>query len=527
LAGAAPFVVLVLLNILDRLPVMLNARGVHSDAAVVGLQAMHLLHGETSRFLWGAGYQGSFDAAVVALVFLILGATPAALMAAPFLGHLTLTWFAWATCRRHTSPWLAALLCLPLVFTPRAINDVVLCAPRQWCLTFLFAAIWLFDGAYASRRPQLRLGLGVTLGVVALYCDLFGLQVFAAVFLFGLLCCKDPDDLPARYRGLIGLAVGCGLGLALFFLLRSGGQASSTQATLSFTEAQLAKNWHLFRHTCLPWILGMKVWISGSNLYPDLWRPPAGVRFWQQLGGSTLVAGIGVGAWLSLASWLRGMPERAGTGLWRGLQKLVPTKPLAWPIRRLGLLGAGAAAVSILGFQVSAMPVDMWSTRYLAPIIWLAPFALLPVLARLGPKRFAVLMALYLPVAGMAGWAAYGPYVDGPWPRLDARGQAKEEQAVIDALRERGVTHAQAQYWLAYRLTFLSQEYPIVVPFVGDRYPPYFEGFAAATRVAYIFHPSEPRAVPEDVLPMLWAEGGGLEDLSVADWRILVYDRPR
>jgi hypothetical protein len=135
-------------------------------------------------------------------------------------------------------------------------------------------------------------------------------------------------------------------------------------------------------------------------------------------------------------------------------------------------------------------------------------------------------MALYLPVAAVGGWVAYAPYVDGPLPRLDARGQADEEMAVIEALRARGVTHAEAQYWLSYRLTFLSQEDPVVVPFVGDRYPPYRQAFAAARRVAYIFHPREPRAVPDDVLPALRAEGGRLEDFTVADWRLLVYDRP-
>ena len=173
------------------------------------------------------------------------------------------------------------------------------------------------------------------------------------------------------------------------------------------------------------------------------------------------------------------------------------------------------------------MPIDMFSSRYLAPIIWFAPFALLPVMARLGTARFAILLALYLPVAAVGGWMAYGSYVDGPLPRLDARGQADEEQAVIDALRGRGVAYAQAQYWLAYRLTFLSQENPIIVPFDGDRYPPYRQGFDAAERVAYIFHPSEPRATPEDVLPALRAEGGRLQDFSIAAWRILVYDRPR
>jgi len=57
-----PPLLLVVVSVLARLPALVNARGVNSDAAVVGLQAMHILHGEWSWFLWGAGYQASFDA---------------------------------------------------------------------------------------------------------------------------------------------------------------------------------------------------------------------------------------------------------------------------------------------------------------------------------------------------------------------------------------------------------------------------------------------------------------------------------
>ena len=67
---------------------------------------------------------------------------------------------------------------------------------------------------------------------------------------------------------------------------------------------------------------------------------------------------------------------------------------------------------------------------------------------------------------------------------------------LADALRAEGVRYAAAQYWLAYRLTFLFDEDPVVVPLAeaDDRYRPYRDGFEAAPVVAYVFHPSEPRA---------------------------------
>ena len=122
LRRAVPFAALAGLNVIFRLPALINASGVHSDAAIVGLQAMHILHGETSRFLWGTGYQGSFDAWVIAAFFALGGPSPLTLMLAPFFGHLLLCFFAWSVLERRTSPWKGCVVGLPLVFTPQAIT---------------------------------------------------------------------------------------------------------------------------------------------------------------------------------------------------------------------------------------------------------------------------------------------------------------------------------------------------------------------------------------------------------------------
>jgi GT2 family glycosyltransferase len=50
LAAVWPYVGLLVLALAFRLPHLVNARGVHSDAAIVGLQAMHMLEGEFSPF---------------------------------------------------------------------------------------------------------------------------------------------------------------------------------------------------------------------------------------------------------------------------------------------------------------------------------------------------------------------------------------------------------------------------------------------------------------------------------------------
>jgi hypothetical protein len=54
------------------------------------------------------------------------------------------------------------------------------------------------------------------------------------------------------------------------------------------------------------------------------------------------------------------------------------------------------------------------------------------------------------------------------------------------------VTHARAGYWLAYKLTFLSQERLIVAPVDGvDRYPPYAAAVESQGRVPTLHIPAQ------------------------------------
>ena len=130
-----PPVLLLVASVVARLPALVNAHGVNSDAAVVGLQAMHILRGEWSWFLWGAGYQASFDAALVAAGFAITGPSALTLMVVPLIGHLVLVGLAYDVIRRAVAPAVgragAVLACLPLVFAPPSVNGVALYTPRQ------------------------------------------------------------------------------------------------------------------------------------------------------------------------------------------------------------------------------------------------------------------------------------------------------------------------------------------------------------------------------------------------------------
>jgi hypothetical protein len=196
-------------------------------------------------------------------------------------------------------------------------------------------------------------------------------------------------------------------------------------------------------------------------------------------------------------------------------------------VRRLGALGVVGSAASVGGFLVSTMPSDLLAARYLAPIVWLAPFTLAPAVHALGARAFGVAIAPFVVAVGVGGWLAFSPYVQGGLPVRDPRGIAVDEAALVGALRAEGVRYAAAQYWLAYRLTFLSAEDPVIVPLApqDDRYRPYRDGFDAAPVVAYVFHPSEPRATPEPVEDQLRAAGTPYRREEISGFTVLIAQR--
>jgi hypothetical protein len=158
-------------------------------------------------------------------------------------------------------------------------------------------------------------------------------------------------------------------------------------------------------------------------------------------------------------------------------------------LRRLDALALTTMVVTLGGFLVSRMVMDHFSMRYLAAIVLVLPFAFAPLVDRLGPKRGAMVLAPYLLTAAIGGWLGYGPYVRGLLPVLTDSGRAQDEATLIARLDERGCHDAVADYWAAYRLTFLAKERVTFVPLhvQQDRYPPHRLHFESAKLVAYVY----------------------------------------
>ena len=467
----APWLIVLAASILFRLPPLINAAGTNSDAAIVGLQAMHILRGEFSWFLLGSGYQTSVDSLVAAVVFVFTGPSPLALMGSTLAEHIVLTWLAFSVVRRALSRLPAtsaeragigaAILVTPLVFTPDPVHTYVLYPPRQASLTLIFLALWLLDGAVASARPRARLALGGAVAGLACFADPYALLFLPGVALLGLLGSLDGAEpgLPPRRAILERLgatAAGALIGLIPYQLLIHHPLASRGQTKLALSA--VPHNLELLREVCLPWLLSTRIYAARNMSDYAPWETGPAYHAFQVLAAALLVIGLLSGAALF---FVRKIPRE---------------------IRRLGLVGAAMVPVTIGGFLVSPMVMDHFSSRYLVAILLLAPFALAPLASLLGPRRLGLALGPYLISAAVSGWVSYAPFGLSAHPSLAADARLGE------VLRERGIHCAEADYWASYRLAFLYREDPIVVPTNEgeDRHRPSRDAFEAAPVVAYI-----------------------------------------
>jgi hypothetical protein len=458
--------VLVVLSYLFRLPALINADSTNSDAAVVGLQAMHVLRGEASPFLWGSGYQTSTDSFVAAAFFAVLGASPLALMASALTLHVVATLAVFDTLRHRLDAWAALVGALPLVFTASSVHSYALYPPRQAALTLALGAFWAMDRAGRDGARAAWFLAGPCLFGVATYADPYPL-VLAPVF--AVLCVwTAAGGQRAAILRRIGLAVaGALVGLLPGWLLRHTPGAKN--GPLGLTTSVVEHNLRLLWDECLPWALSYKIYTAKHVMDYAPWDAPAPVRAFLVLAA----------VWLLLL---------VGSGLAAATRKEIPSG-----VRALGVTGALAYPVTLVAFSVSVMVMDHFSMRYLAAMTLMTPFALAPLLHRVGAQRGLAMVLPCVLASAIGGWVGYGPFVLGTLPVVPR--EIDDDRALGRLLRAEGIDHAVADYWASYRLTLLFREHPTVVPRseVEDRYPPYRRAFLAAPRYAYVWDPGRSR----------------------------------
>jgi hypothetical protein len=461
--------------IVFRLPALIHPSETNSDAAVVGLQAMHMLRGEWSPFLWGSGYQSSVDSGYAALVFALFGPSARALVASSLSLHLALIALAWVVLARRLDPLRAALCVLPLVFTSSPSQTYILYPPRQAALTLAILALWALDRAADGgrdldpRRQAVFASAGAILGL-SCFADPYAIVMVPPVAVFGLACAFRRDAPAVSAIRSAAFLTGGLAGSVPAVALRHA--AGATHEQLSLSTAALGHNLMLLMNPCLAWLTGARAWTAPEHATEYVpWQGPAVARSALAAGGILFGVLLVVGGFL------------------------VFVRRVPWPVRRLALAGGLALPVTIGGFLVSPMVMDLFSSRYLAAIVIFAPFALAPFAALVTARDFSLALAPCVLASGVAGWLGYGPFLRGS----QGHSLHPEEEQLGHALTARGVTLGMADYWTAYRLTFLTNEELVVVPANAgeDRYPPYRQRFDVAPAVAYVFDPVRSREAPD------------------------------
>jgi hypothetical protein len=440
------------------------------------------------------GYQSSIDSLLSAGAFALFGATPVVLISVPVVLHAFLTLIAFGVLRRRLDARLAVVGVLPLVFAPVALTWPILAANRQACIAMFFIAVWLLDGAAESKRSTLRYAAGALLAALLPLVDLYAVLLLPGLLVLLVCCVLDGTSCRSTWtRRALACAVGIAIGVAGFVISRSDRQSSTGQAGLSLARTSL--NASLLWDQCLPYSLGYAQYREGEVRYRGTLAPAA--MPWRALltaGGWSLLAGIAAGGALSFSR-------------------------LPWQLRRLGLFGLTTTVATAAAFILSVMPGDLWAIRYLGPIFWTAPFALAPLARWLGRVNFAIALAPWLIVSTISGWQSYGSAF--------TPADALEEQQLIDYLRANHIRCAAADYWLAYRLTFVSHEDVIVVPIdpLEDRYKPYRQQFLKESKTALIFHPRWSREQRDAVEQSLKEQRISFQPARVGEFVLLIVNR--
>lgn len=469
LVPSLPTLALLAASYAYRLPALLNARSTNSDAAVVGLQAMHMLRGELSPFLWGSGYQTSADSLVAALFFALLGPSPVVLMLSALTMHVVATFLVFAMLRRRFAPWVALLLTLPMVVSPSSVHSYALYPPRQVSLTLVLAAFWAVDVAAQRTTTKVRwLAASGALATLAVSADPYPMLLLPLVGLFAATVAWDGDGLVAALRRLASFCAGALVGLVPFLVIHR--LAGAKSGPMGLTTGMLAHHWRLLVDECLPWALSYKVYYAHDVMDYRAWDAPAWFRLLGALG-ALLLGGL------------------VAYGLASPLLRALPAS-----VRRLGFTGALAFPLAISAFLVSVMVMDHFSMRYLAVLTLMTPFAVAPAAQALGVKRFAALFAPHLLASAVAGWVGYGPFVRGPVPVVETP-ELRDDYTLFATLRARDLRFAMADYWTSYRLTYLFREEVVVVPTNPgeDRHAPYRRDLEAAPVFAYVHDPGRSR----------------------------------
>ena len=479
--------------------------------------ARHLLHGEYPVYLWGQHYKGVPEVYLAGLFFAAAGPTVVALKAATLACFAAFVCLQFALLRRLFSTRIAWIASAVVAVGPPSLVLWTLSANAEVVMTLLAGAVlglglerWRRTGSLAA----LTVG-GIALGF-AFWVQQYIVYYLVSLGAAGFLALPEKGQ---RTRALLAARNLPGWARAALSLLLASAAVYVLLGAAAFLtggfDASMAGVLIGVRHPQKLWRIGAGLLLVCAGAHAAIGLAHDDGRLVRRAVGAA-----GAGFLIGYAPAILGQLQGRGSGpigrmdihgllavsgaMARDVVPIVlgfrsPTTEwlpvsgwFAVPMVLTAVVSYGALRGRLregatpffhvflittpLVFVFSGSYVDAQSYRYLMPL-----YAALPVVLAVGVDR----MIRWNGGVGAAGLAVLiGMFAvqEAAWyqrltPDLKAAAQVR-------CLRESGVRGVFADYWLSYKLTFLSGEEVIVAPSSGvDRYPP-FTAFVRAQGTA-------------------------------------------
>lgn len=477
-------------------------RPLSSDEAIAGLMARQILHGHFFAFYWGQVYGGA-EPYLTAGGFAVFGPTPWVVRAVPVLLSIAAALLAWRVARRLVNAPLVAALVGAVVWA--APDSAVSNSFIEWgfravtlaCgLGVLLLVLRILDGEDAWWNYG-ALGLVAGIGWWSSPEIVYFLLPAGLLFL-GLLWVKRRVIVGLLPRlGLLLLALGVGALPWLWANIDSGFRSLKTS---SFGAPPVPKTYDQRLHLFLHYSLGML--FSVRDVFDAHWL--GGKKVGMALLVLLLVA-LGIALVLSVIRGGRALPIAIATV---AFPFLMAVSPATWYWQTGRYIGY-AVPLYVMTFAIGAFAIGrLVSSRR----------AFLEFRETVSGITARLLMAV---IAGALVTLALISFVLDPTPGVSLSSgwgdPNKPSARAIHVLEKAGVSYGYANYWVVYRLDFLSHEHLKLTVGRGDfdRWPALNRRVAGDGRAAWIF--IKPSAVSASQFADVSGGPSGLTEAAFTD----------
>ncbi|HEY6285617.1 MAG TPA: hypothetical protein VIX20_08145 [Ktedonobacteraceae bacterium] len=492
----------------------------NSDEGAMGLEAMHIaFRGEHPIFLYGQNYMGVLEAYIGAGAFHLFGVSLFSLrLSMLMLFTLFLVSLYFLTSLLYTKK-LALVTLLLLSFASPDMLIQQLRAVGGAVETLLFGTLTLLLASWLalSSRPQAKLSqngrrlaayacLGFVMGF-GLWCHVLILPFLLAGLLLLLLFCRQ--ELFTRWSLLLLAAFLIGVAPIIIQSLRTPqSNVLLTAWNLFHTPSIDTSQATLARRLSSTFLYGLPVGTGLTPLCASQELPtygPATLR--------TLPCALEDGAWslgylaLLLAAYLL-----SALPLWR-LWRLRRVQAQVWLSKEhetvilqcARLLLLSSATITLALYIMSPITaLKPWSTRYLVGLLVATPALIWPLWRRLASDhRSGYARRLFLVGSRSCALLLISSVLSvSTVVMIESIPAAitfnQNDASFIQSLQHLGVRHFYANYWICYRLMFMSKEQLICggrdrqLQPIGNRYPLYPAVVDNDSHAAYVYAPDDP-----------------------------------